>query len=57
MQLSQGMLNAMFINSPYSGGEAFLGSVAVYLDDVTAFEPQLLKLYDEVVPKIQAAQD
>ena len=55
--MSQGMLNAMFINSPYSGGEAFLGSVAVYLDDVTAFEPQLLKLYDEVVPKIQAAQD
>lgn len=56
VQLSQGMLNAMFINSPYSGGDAFLGSVAVYLDDVTAFEPQLLKMYDEILPKIQAAQ-
>ncbi len=56
VQLSQGMLNAMFINSPYSGGDAFLGSVAVYLDDVAALEPQLLKMYDEVLPKIQSAQ-
>jgi hypothetical protein len=55
VQLSQGMLNAMFINSPYSAGDAFMGSVAVYLDDVTALEPQLLKMYDEVLPKIQAA--
>jgi hypothetical protein len=56
VQLSQGMLNAMFINSPYSGGEAFLSSVAVYLDDVTLLEPQLLKMYDELLPKIQAAE-
>jgi hypothetical protein len=56
VQLSQGMLNAMFINSPYSGGEAFLSSVAVYLDDVTLLEPQLLKMYDELLPKIEAAQ-
>lgn len=56
VQLSQGMLNAMFINSPYSGSEAFLGSVAVYLDDVTLFEPQLLKMYDELLPKIEAVE-
>ena len=56
VQLSQGMLNAMFINSPYTGGDAFLGSVAVYLDDVTALEPQLVKMYDELLPKIEAAQ-
>ena len=56
VQLSQGMLNAMFINSPYAGGEAFLGSVAVYLDDVTLLEPQLLKMYDELLPKIEAVE-
>lgn len=56
VQLSQGMLNSMYINSPYTSGEAFLSSTAVYLDDVTALEPQLLKLYDEVLPKLQATQ-
>jgi hypothetical protein len=54
VQLSQGMLNSMYINTPYTGGEAFLGSVAVYLDDVTGLEPQLLKLYEELLPKIAA---
>jgi hypothetical protein len=56
VQLSQGMLNAMFINSPYTGGDAFLGSVAVYLDDVTLLEPQLLKMYDELLPRIEAVK-
>jgi hypothetical protein len=57
VQLSQGMLNSMYINTPYTGGDAFLGSVAVYLDDVTLLEPQLLKMYDDLLPKIQAAQE
>jgi hypothetical protein len=55
VQLSQGVLNSMYINSPYAGGEAVLGAVAVYRDDVTLIEPQLLKAYDEVLPKIDAA--
>lgn len=54
VQLSQGMLNAMMINSPYSGGDAFLSTVAVYLDDVTGIEPVLLRMYDELLPKIEA---
>jgi len=54
VQLSQGMLNSMYINNPYTGSEAFLGSVGVYLDDVTLLEPQLLKMYDELLPKIGA---
>jgi hypothetical protein len=57
LQLSQGMLNSMYIHSPYAGDDAFLMSVAVYLDDVTLLEPQLLKSYGEVLPKIEAAQD
>lgn len=56
MQLSQGMLNSMYINTPYAGGEAFLGAIAVFLDDVTALEPQLLTLYDELLPKIAAVE-
>lgn len=55
VQLSQGILNSMYMNTPYTGGDAFLGSVTVYLDDVTLMEPQLLKLYDELLPKIEAA--
>ena len=54
--LSQGMLNSMYSHSPYSGDDTFLMSVAVYLDDVVLFEPQLLKAYEEVLPKIEAAQ-
>ena len=53
-QLTQGMLNSMYMNSPYAGGDAFMMSVAVYLDDVVLLEPQLLKAYDEVLPKIDA---
>lgn len=56
VQLSQGMLNSMYLNTPYSGGEAFLASVAVYLDDVTGLEPQLLKFYEELLPKIESAR-
>ena len=44
----------MYINSPYAGGDAFMMSVAVWLDDVVLLEPQLLKAYDEVLPKIDA---
>jgi hypothetical protein len=54
-QLTQGMLNSMYMNSPYAGGDAFLMSVAVYLDDVVLLEPALLKAYDEVLPKLEAA--
>jgi len=54
-QLTQGMLSSMYMNSPYAGGDAFLMSVAVYLDDVVLLEPALLKAYDEVLPKIDAA--
>jgi hypothetical protein len=45
----------MYMNSPYAGGDAFLMSVAVYLDDVVLLEPALLKAYDEVLPKLEAA--
>ena len=54
-RLSQGMLNSMYINTPYAGGDAFLGSVAVFLDDVVLLEPQLLTLYEELLPKIASA--
>ena len=32
-------------------------SVAVYMDDVVLLEPQLLKVYDEILPKIEAAAE
>ena len=55
-QLTQGMLNSMYINSPYASGDGFLMSVAVYMDDVVLLEPQLLKVYDEVLAKIEGAE-
>ena len=54
-QLTQGMLNSMYINSPYGAGDGFMMAVAVYLDDVVLLEPQLVKVYDEILPKIEAA--
>jgi hypothetical protein len=56
-QLSQGVLNSMYINSPYAAGDAFLMAVAVYLDDATLLEPELLKAYDAVLPKIEAERE
>jgi hypothetical protein len=37
-----------------AGGDAFLMSVAVYLDDVVLLEPQLLTAYDEALPTFDA---
>jgi hypothetical protein len=52
MGLSRGVLQSMYINPPTANTNTFLGAVSVYYDDVVLLEPQLLKMYDEVVPRI-----
>ena len=37
-------------------GDAFITAVAVYPDDVTVLEPQLLKFYKDLLSTIEAAQ-
>ena len=51
-QLTRGFLQSMYINPPTTNTTAFLGAVTVYYDDVVLIEPQLLKMYDELLPRI-----
>jgi hypothetical protein len=50
--ISQGMLNSMYIHSPYARDDTFLQAFAVFLDDATLIEPQLLTMYDALLPKL-----
>jgi hypothetical protein len=54
-ELLQALLQSMYIHSPYDGTDSFLTSFAVWIDDATIYEPRLLKMYDELLPKIDAA--
>lgn len=46
-------LSAMYINSKDS--EAFLRALQVYYGDILVYEPRLLQMYGELLPKIDAA--
>lgn len=53
--LTQGLLQAMYLRPIDEGGDRFLQSLAVYYGDMVEFEPQLIRKYDEILPKIDAA--
>jgi hypothetical protein len=55
--LSQGLEQAMYINSPYQGKHTddFLAALTVFYDDVVDLDPQLLQMYDELEPQIDHA--
>jgi len=53
-ELTRGVVQSMYINPP-TANTTFLGAVSVYYDDVVLVEPQLLTLYDEVLPQIGMA--
>jgi hypothetical protein len=52
--LSGGVTNAMYLVTP-SSREAFFPAVAVFYEDIVIFEPELLRLYGEVLPQIDRA--
>jgi len=55
MELSRGVLQAMYVVNPTQNEPAFLGAVLVYYGDVVLLEPKLLGLYDELIPQIDRA--
>ncbi len=52
--LTSGVTQAMYFSPPAlpKNEEAFLGAVLLYYGDMVIFEPALVKMYDELVPKI-----
>lgn len=55
--LNQGMTQAMYLQPPSAGIEPFLRSLDVYYGDVNVYEPALLKMYDELIPRLDGAGD
>ena len=52
---TKAMTQAMFLRPPWENGEAFLLIVEPYYSDLIGIEPQMLKMYDAVLPEIDAA--
>jgi hypothetical protein len=50
--LTVGVTQAMYLRPPSENATAFLHSLSVYYSDVVELEPALLKLYDEMLPRI-----
>ena len=53
--LSNGILQAMYIRTPDENLPGFFSAVAIYYGDIVLYEPKLLELYDEVLPRINRA--
>jgi hypothetical protein len=55
--LTQGLVQAMYMNSPYQDKHVddLQAALAVYYDDVVGFDSQLLQEYDELEPQIDHA--
>jgi hypothetical protein len=55
--LSRGVMQAMYVTPPINDNSSvtFFGSVLIYYNDVTIFEPRLLEMYDAILPSIDAA--
>src|SRR5262245_52614745 len=50
--LTEGITHALYLRPPSEGPEAFFPAVAVYFGDLVFFEPELLRMYEEILPKI-----
>jgi hypothetical protein len=56
-ELTRSLAQAMYATPPIDekGQIAFFGAALVYYGDMTIYEPQLLEMYDEIVPRIDGA--
>lgn len=54
-QLTNSMLQSLYIRPPDENPEAFLEALQVYYGDIVYEEPVLLKQYDELIPQIERA--
>jgi hypothetical protein len=53
--LTNGVTQAMYLRPPSGDFTAFLHSVKVYYDDIVLLEPNLLKMYEALLPMIDRA--
>jgi hypothetical protein len=53
--LTSGITQAMYLQNPSDNLDAFAGALALYYGDISLFEPELLKMYDELIPRIDRA--
>jgi hypothetical protein len=53
--LTRAFTDGMFVNPPSTTSEVFLRSLDLYYGDLVDMEPNLLKMYDTVLPMIDAA--
>lgn len=53
--LTQGLLQAMYLRPPSEDIEPFLHSLLVYYDEVVGMEPQMIESYDRLLPRIDEA--
>ena len=54
-ELSRALLQAMYLHTPGQDLDAFLQAIDVYYGDVVLIEPNLLHMYDELLPQIDRA--
>jgi hypothetical protein len=53
--LTVGVTEAMYVRPPSENSTSFLHSLSVYYSDIVELEPGLVKLYDEMLPRIDRA--
>jgi hypothetical protein len=53
--LSQGISQAMYVRPPTENLDGFLAALTIYYDDIVIYEPTLLKMYDEILPRLDRA--
>jgi hypothetical protein len=53
--LSRGITQAMYLRPPAENLDGFLAALTVYYDDIVFFEPALLKMYDDILPRLDQA--
>jgi hypothetical protein len=56
-EMTRGVMQAMYMAPPTDDRNtmSFLSSVLVYYGDMTIFEPRLLAMYDDILPRIDRA--
>jgi hypothetical protein len=53
--LSRGLMQAMYLKPPVEGDRSFLEALGLYYGDATLIEPELLKRYGELLPRLDHA--
>jgi hypothetical protein len=54
-ELTKGVTQAMYLRPPFEFPEGFANAVELYLGELAALEPRLIEMYDEVLPRVDAA--